>query len=67
MRVVVLFALGAAAVVLVLGGLIPSAGPQLLAAVTAWCADRAVMPSDLQVGRRTLEDVFLDLTGRELR
>ncbi|TQS42342.1 ABC transporter ATP-binding protein [Cryptosporangium phraense] len=46
----------------------PSAiGPQLLAAVTAWCADRAVMPSDLQVGRRTLEDVFLDLTGRELR
>nr|WP_218617589.1 ABC transporter ATP-binding protein [Cryptosporangium aurantiacum] len=42
-------------------------GPQLLAAVTAWCADRAVMPSDLQVGRRTLEDVFLDLTGRELR
>jgi ABC-2 type transport system ATP-binding protein len=46
----------------------PSAiGPHLLAAVTAWCADRAVMPSDLQVGRRTLEDVFLDLTGRELR
>jgi len=42
-------------------------GPQLLAAVTAWCAARAVMPSDLQVGRRTLEDVFLDLTGRELR
>ncbi|MFB9321570.1 ABC transporter ATP-binding protein [Cryptosporangium minutisporangium] len=42
-------------------------GPKLLAAVTAWCADRSVMPSDLQVGRRTLEDVFLDLTGRELR
>ncbi len=42
-------------------------GPHLLAAVTAWCADRSVMPSDLQVGRRTLEDVFLDLTGRELR
>lgn len=42
-------------------------GPQLLAAVTVWCAARSVMPSDLQVGRRTLEDVFLDLTGRELR
>ncbi|MFI5956636.1 ABC transporter ATP-binding protein [Cryptosporangium sp. NPDC051539] len=42
-------------------------GPHLLAAVTVWCADRGVMPSDLQVGRRTLEDVFLDLTGRELR
>lgn len=42
-------------------------GPRLLAAVTAWCAERGVMPSDLQVGRRTLEDVFLDLTGRELR
>lgn len=42
-------------------------GPDLLAAVTVWCAARAIMPSDLQVGRRTLEDVFLDLTGRELR
>jgi ABC-2 type transport system ATP-binding protein len=40
--------------------------PQLLAGVTAWCATRGVMPQDLQT-RRTLEDVFLDLTGRELR
>jgi ABC-2 type transport system ATP-binding protein len=41
-------------------------GPQLLAGVTAWCATRGVLPEGLQT-RRTLEDVFLDLTGRELR
>ena len=41
--------------------------PQTLATVTGWCAARGVMPEGLQVGRRTLEDVFLDLTGRELR
>ena len=35
--------------------------------VTRWCADREVMPEGLTVGRRTLEDVFLDLTGTELR
>ena len=38
--------------------------PQLLATVTSWCADRGVMP---EVDRRTLEDVFLELTGRGLR
>jgi ABC-2 type transport system ATP-binding protein len=41
--------------------------PALLAAVTAWCADRAVLPSSLQIESRTLEDVFLELTGRDLR
>jgi ABC-2 type transport system ATP-binding protein len=41
--------------------------PALLAAVTAWCADRAVLPSSLRIESRTLEDVFLELTGRELR
>jgi ABC-2 type transport system ATP-binding protein len=41
--------------------------PHILAAVTAWCAELDVMPEDLAVGRHTLEDVFLDLTGRELR
>ncbi len=41
--------------------------PQTLAAVTAWCADLDVMPEGLTVARNTLEDVFLDLTGRELR
>jgi len=41
--------------------------PQTLAAVTAWCAALDVMPEQLNVARSTLEDVFLDLTGRELR
>jgi ABC-2 type transport system ATP-binding protein len=41
--------------------------PQLLATVTAWCAAQGVMPQGLAVERRTLEDVFLELTGRELR
>jgi ABC-2 type transport system ATP-binding protein len=41
--------------------------PGLLAAVTAWCAERDVLVDDLRVERRSLEDVFLDLTGRELR
>ena len=41
--------------------------PQTLAAVTAWCADLDVMPDQLTVAKSTLEDVFLDLTGRELR
>jgi ABC-2 type transport system ATP-binding protein len=41
--------------------------PQLLATVTTWCAAHGVMPEGLAVERRTLEDVFLDLTGRELR
>jgi ABC-2 type transport system ATP-binding protein len=41
--------------------------PGLLAAVTAWCAERGVLPSTLRIESRTLEDVFLELTGRELR
>jgi ABC-2 type transport system ATP-binding protein len=41
--------------------------PQLLATVTAWCASVGVLPEGLALGRRTLEDVFLDLTGHELR
>lgn len=41
--------------------------PQLLATVTSWCAQNGVMPDRLAVERRTLEDVFLELTGRELR
>jgi ABC-2 type transport system ATP-binding protein len=42
-------------------------GPQLLATVTAWCASEGVTAEDLSIERRTLEDVFLELTGRELR
>jgi ABC-2 type transport system ATP-binding protein len=41
--------------------------PQLLATVTSWCAQHGVLPDHLAVERRTLEDVFLELTGRELR
>ncbi|WP_336158352.1 ABC transporter ATP-binding protein [Amycolatopsis sp. VC5-11] len=41
--------------------------PQVVSAVTAWCAQQGVLPEQLQVGRRTLEEVFLELTGRELR
>ena len=41
--------------------------PLLLAAVTAWCAERGVLANSLRVESRTLEDVFLELTGKELR
>ena len=41
--------------------------PGLLAAVTAWCAERGVLPSTLRIESRTLEDVFLELTGKKLR
>ncbi len=40
--------------------------PQVLAAVTAWCAQIDVLATDMRVEQRSLEDVFLDLTGREL-
>ncbi len=41
--------------------------PQLLAAVTAWAAGQRALLEDLRVEQRSLEDVFLDLTGRALR
>jgi ABC-2 type transport system ATP-binding protein len=41
--------------------------PQLIAAVTAWCAEHGVLAAGLQIECRTLEDVFLELTGRDLR
>jgi ABC-2 type transport system ATP-binding protein len=41
--------------------------PQLLATLTAWCARRGVLAENLTVERRSLEDVFLEVTGRELR
>jgi ABC-2 type transport system ATP-binding protein len=37
-----------------------------LAKVSAWCDENGVLPESLTLGRRTLEDVFLQLTGREL-
>jgi ABC-2 type transport system ATP-binding protein len=41
--------------------------PALLASVTAWCASHGVLAEDVRVEQRTLEDVFLELTGSELR
>jgi len=41
--------------------------PQLLSAVTAWAAAAGVLLEDLRVEQRSLEDVFLELTGRGLR
>jgi ABC-2 type transport system ATP-binding protein len=41
--------------------------PQLVASVTAWCAGIDVLATDMRVEQRSLEDVFLDLTGRGLR
>jgi len=35
-----------------------------VAAVTTWCADRGVLPSRLDTDRRSLQDVFLELTSR---
>lgn len=41
--------------------------PALLATLTAWCAGEGVLTESLLVERRTLEDQFLELTGRSLR
>jgi len=38
-----------------------------LATVSAWCEATGVLPESLTLGQRTLEDVFLQLTGRELQ
>jgi len=43
------------------------ADPGLLHAVTGWARDADLLLTALSTGRRTLEDVVLDLTGRELR
>ncbi len=37
-----------------------------LAKVSRWCDENDVLPESLTLGQRTLEDVFLELTGREL-
>ncbi|MGO1052540.1 ABC transporter ATP-binding protein [Crossiella sp. CA198] len=41
--------------------------PQVVSTVTSWCAQHGVLAHELSVARRSLEDVFLDLTGRDLR
>lgn len=43
------------------------AEPHLLHLVTGWAVGADVVLTSLGTGRRTLEDVFLDLTGRSLR
>jgi ABC-2 type transport system ATP-binding protein len=40
-----------------------TATPELLAAITAWLAEQGALLSELRAGRRSLEDVFLRLTG----
>lgn len=37
-----------------------------LAKVSSWCDEHGVLPESLTLGQRTLEDVFLQITGREL-
>jgi ABC-2 type transport system ATP-binding protein len=41
--------------------------PMDLAALTAWWAERNIMPASLRLEARSLEDVFLDISGRDLR
>jgi len=41
--------------------------PALVAAVTAWLAEHDLLTGTMHVRRQTLEDRFLDLTGRTLR
>lgn len=44
-----------------------SADPAIVAAVAAEAARQGVLIRELNVAHRTLEDVFLDITGRQLR
>jgi ABC-2 type transport system ATP-binding protein len=39
--------------------------PQLLASLTAWCAGQGVLAEQLAVERRSLEDVFFEITDRD--
>lgn len=41
--------------------------PTVLVTVTTWCASLDALATEIRVDQRRLEDVFLDLTGRELR
>lgn len=41
--------------------------PEALAQVSTWCAENGVAPTSISSEQRTLEDVFLELTGEELR
>ncbi|HKS03414.1 MAG TPA: ABC transporter ATP-binding protein [Arthrobacter sp.] len=41
--------------------------PEDLAALTAWWAQHGIMPGSLNMEARSREDVFLDISGREIR
>ncbi|MEV7662388.1 ABC transporter ATP-binding protein [Paenarthrobacter sp. NPDC089316] len=41
--------------------------PTDLAKLTTWWAERNIMPASLRLEARSLEDVFLDISGRDLR
>ena len=41
--------------------------PEVLAELTAHLAQRNVLVRSIEVDKRSLEDVFLDITGREMR
>ncbi len=41
--------------------------PHIVAAVTSWCAGQDALATEIRVDQRRLEDVFLELTGRDLR
>ncbi|GAC79456.1 ABC-2 type transport system ATP-binding protein [Gordonia malaquae] len=41
--------------------------PGIVAAVTAWCAEHDILVTSLAVDTNSLQDVFLELTGREVR
>ena len=43
-----------------------NADASTLARVSRWCEEQGVLPESLSLGTRTLEDVFLELTGRGL-
>ncbi len=42
------------------------ADPTTLSKVSSWCDRNGVLPESLNLGQRTLEDVFLQMTGHEL-
>ncbi len=58
---------GVSAVTRVNGSVQVSGGGALLARVATALAERGIVPPDLRSDQATLEDVFLSLTGREIR
>ncbi|MFD4367609.1 ABC transporter ATP-binding protein [Rhodococcus sp. NPDC058521] len=44
-----------------------SIDPAIVSAVASWCVDLGALIGEIRVDQRSLEDVFLELTGKELR